>query len=61
MKINVKYFNTLREAEDFVRDHLTYKAGRCKQHLISMEPAVAETFGCGPYSVFWTGRLVKAE
>ena len=59
MKINVEYFNTMREAEDFVRDHLTYKNGRCKQHLISMEPAVAEVFGSGPYSVFWTGRLVK--
>lgn len=58
--MNVKTFKTMREAEDFVRDHLRYADGRHKNHLIDESMAVYEAFeDAGRYLVFWEGRLVK--
>lgn len=56
MKSNMKFetFESCREAEDFVRDHLTHKNGKCKDHLINY----SAYWDC--WLVWWRGRLVKA-
>lgn len=60
--MNVRTFQTMREAEDFVRDHLRYANGGCKNHLIDESLAVYESFeSAGRYLVFWEGRLVRGE
>ena len=59
--MNMKTFQTLRAAEDFVRDHLTYKKGGCKKHLIyAFDGSIDAVFGKGNYAVFWEGRLIRA-
>lgn len=52
--LHFETFETCREAEDFVRDHLTYKNGKSKDHLID------ESGYWKCWLVWWHGRLVKA-
>lgn len=59
--MNMKTFHTLREAEDFVNNHLRYASGKCKKHLIyTFDGSFDAVFGKGNYAVFWEGRLIRA-